>query len=168
MVDVGIVQVKPAMLGEWEALQKELVAEMKKAGAKAPRQVYQTIRGNNFEYHVVRPRTNWAEFDTPDTGGSSGSQQGWFSRVFKCIDSREALVAQVMKEHSNPPDTPAPMTTLITFTIAPGKLGEFDELVKSKWVPLRRKLGLAGPVEDWMGPIPGRITETTVAGGLTD
>ena len=65
---VIIVHVKPDMVTEWTALQKnELMPALKKAGVKT-RTTYQTVLGNSFEYVTVTPSAKFADLDGPGLG----------------------------------------------------------------------------------------------------
>ncbi len=51
-----------------------------------------------------------------------------------------------MKDRSNPWEGDSPMRLMVSVTIADGKLDQFDAVVKNEWMPLRKKLGLPGPI----------------------
>ena len=146
MVDVAIVHVDIGMTDAFEAVQRDRVAKMKEEKAKRPRTIYSTVRGKTSEYRIVTPMDNYAYLDDPDQVGDAAWNANWVAQVTKFIHTREMVIAQVMKDHSNPSPETSPLASLITFTIREGKLSEFDQLVKDEWIPLRKKLGIPGPV----------------------
>ena len=59
-------RLKPDMVEQWSALQKnEVVPALQKAGVKEY-DVYQTVLGEDLEFLTVRPLAGIAEFDKPD------------------------------------------------------------------------------------------------------
>ena len=59
-VNVAIVKVKTDMVGEFEDLQKELSAAVKKAGGS--RYVWEVVRGPYREFHAVTPVDKIGQF----------------------------------------------------------------------------------------------------------
>ena len=145
-ITVGIVSVHPSMAAEWEAMQKERVAEYKKQGYKGTRHVYQTVQGNNAEYRVVTPLDKYADLDNANPFGSDSWRASWIARTQKYLRSREVLIVEVMKNLSLPADQPPSLSLLITNHVAPGKSSEYDEFIEKEFVPARKKHGLVGPV----------------------
>jgi hypothetical protein len=139
-----ITHVKPEMINEWIDAQKESAAAFKKGGAKS-RTVYQTsMFGNNYEYVVVVPFDSYAEFDNPSPFAKAlepavSARLG--EKLRKCIVSQNSYVNQRLTDISNlvDDDAPPPIIVVARYRIAPGKMQDFENLVKSDVLPVYKK-----------------------------
>jgi hypothetical protein len=139
-----ITHVKPEMLNEWIDLQKEMIPALKKGGVKT-RTVFQTsIFGTSFEYVTVTPFASFAEFDNPsplvralDPAGAA--RLG--GKVLKCIVSQNSFSSTRFTDLSNLVDNDAqpPIIVSARYRIAPGKMQDFENLVKSDVLPIYKK-----------------------------
>jgi hypothetical protein len=137
---VTIVHIKPEMLKEWLDLQKnEVVPALKKRGMTA-RTVYASAAfGPAFEYTIIQPLTNFAEFDSPDTQAEAlGSAPGprLAERLRRCISSANSFLRTVLPDLSNPGDNKnPPIVQLVRLRIAPGKMQEYETVFKAEALP---------------------------------
>jgi hypothetical protein len=139
-----ITHVKPEMLNEWIDLQKEMIPALKKGGVKT-RTVYQTyIFGNTYEYVTTMPFESYAEFDNPnplvralEPAGAARLNE----KLRKCIVSSNSFSNTRLTDISNlvDNDTPPPIIVSARYRIAPGKIQDFESLVKSEVLPVYKK-----------------------------
>jgi hypothetical protein len=139
-----ITHVKPEMLNEWIDLQKEMIPALKKGGIKT-RTVYQTsIFGSNYEYVTITPFESYAEFDNPnpliralEPAGAARLNE----KVRKCIVSATSFSSERLTDLSNliDNDAPPPIVVSARYRISPGKMPEFENLMKSDVLPVYKK-----------------------------
>ena len=141
---VQLVHVKPDMLNEWLDLQKnEVMPAIKKGGVKT-RTVYNTNIGSGFEYLIVTPFAKYAEFDAEGAlakavGQVAAARLG--EKVRKCTDSNANWIITEMTNISNAvPSSPPPAMIVSTrIRINPGKMQEFENLMKTEILPIYQK-----------------------------
>jgi hypothetical protein len=140
---VTITHIKPEMVSEWIDLQKEMIPALKKGGVKS-RTVYQTsIFGNSYEYVTVTPFDKYAEFDNPnpliralEPAGAARLNE----KVRKCVVSSTSFAVTRMADISNVLDAPPPAVIVSArYRITPGKMPDFQNLVKSDILPVYKK-----------------------------
>jgi hypothetical protein len=145
MSRVTITHVRPDMLTEWVDLQKnEVVPALKKAGIKS-RIVYSSgLFGNSYEYVVLTPIENFAQFDgespiTKALGAVPAARLG--EKLRKCTVSSQSFLSTRLDDLSNPPDPSQPPKILVStrVRIAPGKMPEFQSLIKTDVLPVYKK-----------------------------
>jgi hypothetical protein len=141
---VTVSHVKAEMLNEWLDLQKnEVVPALKKAGVRT-RTVYSSaLFGTAGEYLVVQPFEKYAEFDGEGplikALGTAGAAR-LNEKLRKCLASQNSYAINRLSDISNVIDGP-PATVLVTvrYRIAPGRLQDFENLVKSDILPVYKK-----------------------------
>jgi len=153
---VTITHVKPEMLTEWVDLQKnEVVPALKKAGEKT-RTVYVTsLFGNAYEYALVSPIEKMSQFDgqSPmvkalDAPGAARLNE----KLRKCIESATSFMATRLPEISYAPEGPMPnMMVSVRYRIAPGKMADFQNLMKTEVLPVYKKAKV-GLIVNQRGP----------------
>ena len=119
----------------------------KKGGAKS-RNVYLTsIFGNTFEYVSVAPIESFAQFDgqsplTKALEPAALARRGEMNR--KCIESSTSFMNTRREEISNLilSDAIPPILVSARYRIAPGKMQEFINLMKSDILPVYKKAGV--------------------------
>ncbi|MDR3699240.1 MAG: hypothetical protein P4L56_06360 [Candidatus Sulfopaludibacter sp.] len=165
---VTVTHVKPDMLTEWVDLQKnEVLPALKKAGEKT-RTVYVTsIFGNAYEYLLISPIGNMSQFDgqSPivkalDTPGAARLNE----KLRKCTDSSTSYMITRLPEISNVLAGPTPnMIVTVRYRIAPGKMPDFQSLMKAEVLPVYKKAKV-GLIVNARGPgaNPNDVTLSTV------
>lgn len=136
---VIVVHVKPYIVNEWTALQKnELMPALKKAGVKT-RTMYQTVLGNSFEYVGVTPFAKFAELDGQGPLGAEGAAR-LTAKLSKCLDSRQVFISNSLPELSYlPAGEMPPMSVFSRRRIAPGKVQEYQDFIKTEILPIYQK-----------------------------
>jgi len=167
---VTVTHVKPDMLTEWIDLQKnEVVPALKKGGEKT-RTVYATsIFGNAYEYVLISPIEKMAQFDgtSPivrglDTPGAARLND----KLRKCVESSSSYMITRLTGISNVPDGPMPdMLVSAHYRIAPGRMPDFENLMKTEVLPIYKKAKM-GLIVNQRGP-GANTSDVTVATAYT-
>lgn len=167
---VTMVHVKPDMLSEWVDLQKnEVVPALKKGGEKT-RTVYATsIFGNAYEYLLISPIENMSQFDGPspqvkalETAGAARLNE----KIRKCTESATSYMITRLPDISNVPAGPTPdMIVTVRYRIAPGKMPDYVNLMKTEVLPVYKKANV-GLIVNQRGP-GANTTDVTVSTAYT-
>jgi hypothetical protein len=146
MTRVTFTHIRPDMASEWVDLQKnEVVPALKKAGQKG-RTVYSSgLFGNSYEYVTITPMDNFAEFDagnplTKALGAAPSARLG--EKLRKCTLSANSFQSTRMADLSNAdPSNPWPKILVSTrVRVAPGKMPDFENLMKTDILPAYKKV----------------------------
>jgi hypothetical protein len=161
------VHVKPDMVNEWLDLQKnEVVPALKKGGTKT-RTVYQTNIGNGFEFLIVTPFAKFAEFDADGAQVKALGQTAaarLAEKLRKCTDSNANWILTELTSISNIiPNSPPPAKIVSTrIRIAPGRMQDFQNLVKTDILPAFQKAKLSNTISNrGMGANPNDVVVTS-------
>jgi hypothetical protein len=164
MSRVTITHVKPDMVNEWIALQKEANVAAKKGGAKTRTVIQTSIFGNSFEYVSVSPIENFAQFDG-QSPLAKGLEPAALARhngmLSKCVESSTSFMSTRRDEISNLilNDAIPPILVSVRYRIAPGKMQEFVNLMKSDILPVYKKAGVRMTVaQRGVGTNPSDVT----------
>jgi hypothetical protein len=135
--------VKPDMLNEWLDLQKNEVIPALKKGGQMTRAVYATtLFGNSYEYVAITPFAKFADFDSPNplvkALGEAGASR-LQAKLRKCTESQTSYANTRLTDISNVLDAPTDIIVTARYRIAPGKMPDFEALVKSDVLPVYKK-----------------------------
>ena len=142
---VTITHIRPDMLTEWVDLQKnEVVPALKKAGVKS-RTVYSSgLFGNAYEYVIVNPMEKFADFDAGNPmikalGETPAARLG--EKLRRCTVSSQSFMSTRLDDLSNPSESPEPprLITSLRLRVAPGKMTDFENLIKTDVLPVFKK-----------------------------
>jgi hypothetical protein len=146
---VFVTKVKPGMAKEWEALQKELNAALKKGGAPW-RNVSQTaVFGDLNTYVSVTPIEKFAQFDNPSplvqALGEEGAPQ-LLGKISKCVLDSHRYGVRFREDlsYKQAGALPSPLAIITFIRVAPGKRPDYEKLVKTDILPAMKKLELDG------------------------
>ncbi len=142
---VTITQVKPDMLNEWQDLQKNEVNPLLKKVGAARRAVQRPVFGNTYEFVSISPLEKYALLD--DTGAFAKAAGGpealarLSEKARKCINGSHTFISTRLDELSNPPDFdhPPPITVSTRVRVAPGKMEDFQNFIKTEILPVYKK-----------------------------
>jgi len=171
---VTITHVRPEMLNEWLDLQKnEVVPALKKAGQTTRSMFHTSLFGNSYEYVSITPFQRYAEFDAGNPlikalGETAAARLN--EKLRKCTESSTSYVNTRLVDISNVVD-PAPPQMLVSarYRIAPGKLTEFRNLVKSEILPVYKKAKVGLIVNQrGAGANPNDVSMSTVYSKFAD
>lgn len=131
-VRFNIVDVKPDMVDEFRAIQKQFSENAKKGGTPF-RGVWRTdALGQTWRYLIVTPMESLAEL-----GAATNTDQALIDRVLKCIVSRRSVIVVPMNDLSNP--LPAGQEPKLAVTqvvrVAPGRDADYVSWAKSDYFP---------------------------------
>ena len=140
---VTITHVKPDMVTDWVDLQKnEVVPALKKAGVKTRTVYVSGLFGNSFEYLTAQPFENFSDFDGAnplvkalDAPGAARLQ----AKLAKCIVSSNSFMSTRVDEISNEVDPPPTVLVSVRYRVTPGKINDFQNVVKSDILPVYKK-----------------------------
>jgi len=143
MYRVTMTHVKPDMLSEWIDLQKnEVIPALKKGGVKSRNVFVSGLFGNSFEYTTLEQFDSFAQFDGPGPLVKALDQPAAFrlnEKLRKCIISSNSYVGNRLLEISNVPEENPTFIVSTRYRIAPGKMADFQALVKSDLLPVYKK-----------------------------
>ena len=140
-------QIKPEFRQEYEAVQKELSAAYKKAGAPS-RLVVQTMLGDYAEYISIVPITKLADLDGPSPSikalGEAGSQK-LLKRIGGYVVAVHRNTSLAMPEISinTPMENPGEYAQVTVLRLFPGKAQDFVALIKDDYLPAMKKADIA-------------------------
>ncbi len=155
-VRATVTHVKADMLNEWLDLQKnEVVPALKKAGVKTRTVYVSGLFGTAGEYVTVQPFEKYADFDgeSPTTKalGAAGAAR-LNEKLRKCLLSQNSYALNRLADISNVIDgPPAPVLVTVRYRIAPGRMQDFQNLVKSDILPVYKKAKV-GLIVNQRGP----------------
>lgn len=148
---IRLTVVKPDMLNEWLALQKNQVnPALKKAGIST-RTVLTNAYGNAYEYLSVTPLQNYSALDGEgpliQALGKDASARLQAS-LSKCIESQHVYISTLVNELSSLPDPKAPALVWVTvrFRTAPGKTADYENYFKTDLAPVYAKAKSMGKI----------------------
>jgi hypothetical protein len=132
---IRVTEVKPDMLNEWLALQKnQVMPALKKAGIST-RTVLTNAYGNVYEYLTITPLENYSLLDGEEPlahalGKDAGAKL--LANLSKCIESQHVYISTRINDLSSPPDpkAPAPVWVTVRFRTTPGKTAEYENYFK--------------------------------------
>jgi hypothetical protein len=165
---VNVIHVKPDMVNEFIELEKnEVVPALKKGGAKS-RTVYRTTTfGPGFEFVVVTPFQKFSEFDGDSAqlkalGAAANAKLT--DKLRKTIVSVDSYLITQAPDLSNTIQNSKPPAMIVTtrYRVSPGKMQDFETLIKNEVVPGFKKAKMAlNTNHRGMGANPNDVTFTS-------
>ena len=149
MRETIILKVKPDMVDEFIALQKEANVRLKKLGMPW-RRFIRAAAGDTYEFRISSPVPKWAALDQPGWIGRAfddpSELANWVGRIQKCLLSREVFYSVNYPELSIPlKEGRNPGFLVITvLENAPTKGPAFAEYLKNELIPAYKKAGVDG------------------------
>lgn len=151
---ITVVRVKPDMVAEWQDLQKNVVnPALKKAGIKE-RSVFETaVFGESYEYVVITPITNFAQYDEPMSPlRKSLGDEAWrdyLAKSRRCVVSAHTFgnLARLDLSYMGKMMTmtgPPKLAVVNSISVVPGRGTAFENLVKSDVLPVMKKAAVIG------------------------
>ena len=148
---VMVVNVKPEMVAEFEAMMKnETNPALAKAGVKW-RDVWQTAAfGDRFNYYIVRPVEKFADFDGLDPVekglGSREAYAAWLAKAGRMVNSVRTSIMEGYPEMSHVTDMKeAPKMAVVSFvSVTPGRATDYENHLKNEVLPVVKKSDVKG------------------------
>jgi len=132
--------VKPDMLEEWLALQREhVVPALKKAGVKQYT-VYQTVVGETSAFVIVRPLPSFGEFDGPDPFDRTLGATAAAILRSKLGDRLASVHSRIENSQNEFFLDPGPAEALFVsrYRALPGKSRDYMNFVRAEMMPPMR------------------------------
>jgi hypothetical protein len=149
-MSVSIVQVKPEMINEWLELNKTVVIPaLKKAGVKQ-RDVWQTAQfGQQFEYIVITPIDDFAQYDGEPPLRKGLGEEGYRaylekSRKMVAAVRTYAYLPRADLSHMGKTGWTPKFAVVTSVSVAPGRSQEFESLIRTEVVPAVKKTEISG------------------------
>ena len=160
---VQLVRLKPEMVDEWIAVQRnEVIPAQKKAGVTS-RTTLVTVVGNTFEYMILTPFPAWAGFDGDNplvralgTAGAAAVN----AKLRKCVQTQQSYMTNRLDSLSIPAGD-APVWRIAVRRAPPGKLQDYLAFHRAEVLPALQKAKADGK-------IAGATVAVRGAGALTN
>ena len=147
LFSVQVVQLKPDMLTEWQEFQKsEAIPTLQKGGIKE-RAVYQPAPfGHAFEYWLVTPITNFAQYDDPAASpivkalGQDGAR-AYGAKIRRLIASSRTYAVRQRADlsYTANPDVMLPIGVISWYSVAPGRRPDFENYLRNDLLPVLKQ-----------------------------
>ena len=133
-LEMTIVQVEPARVGEFLAAQRELSALDEEAGVPWRSVGRTAVFGDTYRFIVTTPLASFAQLDQ---AGDDGARSGIVDRIRNVITSRATYAVRTAPTLDNPlPDGETPALMLLQIvSIAPGREQEYLRVMAEDVLP---------------------------------
>jgi hypothetical protein len=141
---VNVVHVRPELALEWEEFQKkETIPALQKAGI-VQRDAWRTAIGEAFEVAFVTPMANLAMRDEPSPMVKALGEEGaraYAEKNRRLIAGSRSFVIRTRPDLSYAPasNEPPKLAVLSNLSIAPGRITDFENHVKTDVLPIQKK-----------------------------
>ena len=173
---VTLVRLKPDMVNEWLALQKNEVIPAQKKGGVTTRTTLQTVLGNSFEYATIIPYPSYGILD-----GQNAQQKALGTeaaarlaeKIRKCVLTQSTYLLTRRDDLSIPQGTAPAVRTGVVRPL-PGKQDEYLNYIKNDVLPVMKKAKDAGKIAGYavsirgVGAAAGELTTTTYYNKFAD
>ncbi len=147
---ITFISVKPEMVPDFENMIKtDIKPALAKGGAKWS-DVWQTAGfGDTFEYVVVNPVENYAQYDGPSPMMKGMGKEGmaaWLAKASKMVNGVRTVAYESRPDMSyDTKMTEPPKLAVVTLlTVAAGRNAEFENFIKNDWLPVVKQSGVKG------------------------
>lgn len=153
---VRILRVKPDRIGEFEGLLEELREAAQEDEQFGDFAVWSMELGEMNTYHIVAPFDSFASFASMDTPPMEPAEwANWLNRMGSTIDSHTLAVARMRPDLSivpeeQPGQQPPELLVLVTDTVMPGKIQEYETLMRDELLPALRQGGIEAAIANEM------------------
>jgi hypothetical protein len=148
-IEITFIKVKPEMVMDFETLIKtDVNPALAKGGAKW-NDVWQTaVFGDEFEYVIVAPVENYAQYDGPSpmVKGMGKDIDAFYAKASKTLIGMRTVVYDVRQDLSYSPEMSAApkMAVISLISVAPARNSEFENFLKTEFLPIIKKSGIRG------------------------
>ncbi len=135
-LQMTVVNVEPAMVDEYVALQRDIATRIRKGGPAWRTVSRSEIFGDSYRFIIINPVQNLASFDAagrnPDPELTSLN-----SRATKYVKSQQSFAIRTIPEIDNPlPQNQAPSLMIVNVAhVFPGKEQDYMNIMKSDFLP---------------------------------
>lgn len=159
-IAVTIISVKPDMVTDFENMVKNEVNPALIKGGAQWRNVWRTATfGDAFEYAIVAPLDNFAQYDSPGPLEKGLGKEGfaaWLAKAGRMVNSVRVYALEERPDLSHTPKMAGPpkLAVVSYFHVAPGRNMDYENYVKNDLLPVVKQSG-----------IPGFLVYQTLLGG---
>ena len=144
LLGVNVVHVKPEMALEWEEFQKKEVIPTLQKGGIRQRDAWRTAIGEAYEIAFVTPMANMAVRDEPNPivkALGEESARAYAAKNRRFIASSRTFVIRTRPDLSYAPTSnePPKLAVLSSLSIAPGRITDYENHVKTDVLPIQKK-----------------------------
>jgi len=151
LLSITIVRVKPEMDTAFRNLMRSRTNPALRRGGMKWRDVWQTAQfGDLFEYVIVAPVENFAQYDSPtalERGlGGEASYDAWRQEVGRYLMEARTYAARFRPDLSYETEMTAPpkMGVVNFYHVVPGRSSDFEEILRSDFLPVMRRSQIRG------------------------
>lgn len=149
-IGITFISVKPDMVPDFENMLKtEYNPAITKGGAKW-NDVWQTAAfGTAFDFVLVTPIDNFAQYDSPSPlmkGLGEEGSKAFFAKASKMINGLRSYAYETRPDLSYEPKMTGPpkMAVVTMVSVAPGRTAEYENFIKNDLLPVIKQSGIAG------------------------
>lgn len=148
---IRVSEVKPDMVNDWLALEKNQVNPALKRAGISTRTVLVNVYGDVNEYVSITPLNSHATLDGEDPlthGLGKDGAAKLRASLYKCITAQRVYVSNRINDLSSPPDPKSPALVWVTvrYRTAPGKAPDYENYFKTDVAPIDAKAKAAGKI----------------------
>ncbi len=145
-LSITVLSVKPEMVAEFRNfMTNETNPALRKGGAKW-REVWQTtaVAGDAFEYVLVAPIDNFAQYDGPsplEKGLGKDGFAAWQTKASRYVNSVHRLVIRTLPDLSNEGKRTGPpkLAVVSHIHVASGRGQDFENYTKNEYLPVMKQ-----------------------------
>jgi len=147
---ITFINVKPEMVPEFENMFKtDINPALAKGGAKWSNVWKIATFGDAFEYVIVSPIENFAQYDSPSPMMKGMGKEGtaaWAAKASKMVNGVRTVAYESRPDMSYDTKMTAPpkMAVVTLVTVAAGRNAEFENFIKNDWLPVIKQSGVQG------------------------
>jgi hypothetical protein len=144
LLSIMVVHVKPETALEWaEFYKKETIPTLQKGGVQQ-REAWRTAVGESGEVAFVTPMANLAVRDEPNPIVKALGEEGaraYFAKYTRFIASSRSFIIRTRPDLSYEPTSKEPpkLAVLSSLSIAPGRITDYENHVKTDVLPIQKK-----------------------------
>ena len=136
-IQLTIVQVDPAMVDEFIAVQREFTARAKEADTPWRTVSRTAVFGDTYRFLITTPVENLASFDDAETGDPDPELAALIHRLRNCVTSRQSYAIRALPDIDRPlPAGQTPDLMVVSVArVAPGREQDYLRLMATDFFP---------------------------------
>lgn len=149
-IAVTTIKIKPDMVSDFQNMVNDEVNPAIAKGGIKWQDIWQPATfGEGFEFILVSPIENFAQYDSPGPLAKGLGREGyaaWAAKSTKMVSSLRTCAYEMRSDLSYEPEMTAPpkMAVVNFVSVAPGRNTEFENFIKGEWLSAVKKSGIRG------------------------
>src|SRR5439155_9557960 len=163
-LSITVVSVKPEMMNEFQNFVRNETNPARRKGGAMWREVWQTtaVAGEAFEYVIVAPIDNFAQYDGPgplEKGLGKEGLAAWQAKASRYINSVRRFVIRTRPDlsYEGKRTGPPKLAVVSHLHVAPGRGQDFENYTKNDFLPVVKQ-----------GQVTYRVAETIFGGDANE